>query len=170
MQHHPVRVALIGFMGSGKSTVGQLLADRFDVPVIDTDTLIVERTAHLTVGDAFVSLGEAAFRRLESSVLADVARSEEAIVSPGGGIVMIPENRQLLMGWRIVFLYAPFATILDRLVVAEREARPLLRDSQIATALYEQRLPLYRAWATDEVDTTGRAPREVVEEIVRRLT
>lgn len=166
---HPVRVALIGFMGSGKSTIGQLLAGRLQVPLLDTDSLIVQRTGCPTVGDAFVTLGEAAFRRLESTILADVATADEAILSPGGGIVMVPDNRALLTAWRIIFLYAPFSTIFDRLVLAEREARPLLKEKERAVALYDQRLPVYRAWATDEVDTTGRQPDDIADEIAMHL-
>lgn len=165
----PVRVALIGFMGSGKSTIGQLLAERLNVPLIDTDAVIVQQTGFRTVGDAFVTLGESAFRSLESSILADVTTSTEAILSPGGGVVMVPDNRALLAGWRVICLYAPFATIVDRLVLTEREARPLLKERERAIALYEQRLPIYRGWATDEIDTTGRFPSELADEILHRI-
>lgn len=159
------RVALIGFMGSGKSTVGRLLASEWGVPHIDTDTLVAVHAGQQSVGDAFTALGEAAFRSLESRVLADVVKADEAVISTGGGIVEPPGNQQLLSGWRTIFLFAHLEAIMGRLSAPEHAARPLLQDAAGAAQRYRDRLPRYRAWATDEIDTSALAPAEIVGKI-----
>jgi len=162
---HKTRIALIGFMGSGKSTVGRLLASQCAVPHIDTDTVLAVRAGQQSVGDAFTALGEAAFRSLESTVLADVVKTDEAVISTGGGIVEPPGNQQLLSGWRIIFLFAHLEAIMQRLSATEHAARPLLQDAAGAAQRYFDRLPRYRAWATDEIDTSALSPEEIVEKI-----
>jgi shikimate kinase len=162
---HRKRVALIGFMGSGKSTVGRILASEWSVPHIDTDTHVAARAGQQTVGDAFVALGEGAFRSVESTVLAEIVKTDEAVISTGGGIVEIAANQQLLAGWRTVFLYAELDAIMQRLSAPEHAARPLLQDAAGAAHRYNHRLPRYRAWATDEIDTSNLSPQEIVEQI-----
>lgn len=160
-----MRIVLIGFMGSGKTTVGRLLADRFAITHIDTDPIIAERTGLPTVGEAFSHLGESAFRALESSILAESCRRDSGIISPGGGIVTVNGNRAHLAGWHIVYLHTPFAVVEARLSSSEQQARPLLRNRDTAVALYDSRLPIYRSWATHEFSTVGRHPEEIAAEI-----
>ncbi len=165
-----MRIVLIGFMGSGKTTVGRLLAERLAVPHIDTDPIIAERVDVPTVGEAFSRLGESAFRELESTILAESCRRDTGIISSGGGIIAVDANRGLLAGWHIIYLHTPFSVVEARLSSSEQQARPLLRNRDAAVALYDFRLPIYRTWATQEFSTVGRHPEEIAAEIATTLS
>lgn len=167
----PPRVVLVGPMGAGKTTVARILGERWDVPVRDTDA-DVEATAGKTVQEIFVDDGEAAFRALERDAVARALAEHDGVLSLGGGAVLAEETRERLAGHTVVFLKVGLADAVKR--VGLGESRPVLNQAVggVRTrikALLDERTPVYRAVATLEVDTDGRSPAEVADEIVARV-
>jgi shikimate kinase len=162
-----VHIVLVGMMGAGKTTVGSRLARRLDRPFIDSDVQ-VERRAARTVRQIFEAEGEAAFRALESEVLAEALASEEpAVIAAAGGTVLDPANRRRMRDHgTVVFLQAPPEALAPR--VGGDDHRPLL-GTDPASALErmdEARRELYREVADHVIDVTTTGPDEVVERIV----
>jgi shikimate kinase len=158
-------LALLGFMGSGKSTIGRLVAGRLRTPHRDLDAMI-EESAGMTIAELFVSRGEAAFRALESELL-PVALEPGAVASLGGGTPLSDSNWALIRRRAFtVWLDAPLPILLGR-VEEERRARPLLdgRSPEELEALLEARLDRYRA-ADRRVDVQ-RPAGQVAEEVCR---
>jgi shikimate kinase len=145
-----LKIALLGFMGCGKSSIGPLLAKRLAISYIDLDKLI-ELQEKITIREIFQHRGEANFRELEEIMLGKVARKPEAfVVSCGGGIVLSPKNRALLMKDFIsVWIDVPLGELLHRLEL-QRAKRPLLADEDYrskAAILLAERQKLYKAAA-----------------------
>lgn len=162
-------VVLIGFMGTGKTSVGRLLAGRLGRPFVDIDQKI-ERHARMTIAEMFATRGEEYFRRRERETVGRVARYRNTVIATGGGVVLDPGNMaRLRTGGVIVCLTASVDTILER--TGRSNARPLLdrtdRRELIARMLAE-RAPLY-AGADYTVDTDGQTPRRTVDIIVDYL-
>lgn len=138
------QIFLVGFMASGKSTVGPLLAEKLQRPFIDLDRLI-EAEVGCTIFELVRAQGEAVFRRLEAETLLRVAQAEPAIIAPGGGALTIKENRAVMELYGVrVWLDAPFELCWSR-IIADGATRPLAPDETTARRRYEQRLPLYQA-------------------------
>jgi shikimate kinase len=162
-------VVIAGPPGSGKSTVGPLLAERLGVAFRDSDDDIVARAGR-SITDIFATDGEPAFRELEEQVVAEALAEHDGVLSVGGGAVLAPGTRERLRGRPVVFLDVGFATGVQR--VGLSAARPLLAGvNPRATyrALLAARLPLYREVATIEVLTDERTPAEIVAAIVAEL-
>ena len=163
----PVAV-LIGPPGAGKSTVGALLADHWQVDFRDTD-LLVEQTQGRSISDIFVDDGEAAFRALErETVLASLA-SGGGVLALGGGAVLDPAVQKALVGHRVVFLDVGIADASSR--VGFDGSRPLLAVNPRASwnRLMKVRRPTYESVSTVRVDTAGRTPVEVAAAVVAEL-
>jgi shikimate kinase len=157
-QTPPKNIVLIGFMGSGKSTVGRELHQRLGYPLVDMDQAIEQR-AGKPITAIFAEDGEEAFRDQETLLLEELAASDSArrIISTGGGVIGRERNRVLLrrLGY-VVWLHAPMAVILDR--TGKNRDRPLLQTDDPAAraeALMAVRKPLYAGTAHLKVDTTG---------------
>ncbi len=133
---------LIGFMGSGKSTVGALLGKKLSLPVTELDDEILIKSGFCDIKTLFDVKGEQFFRSLESNLLQKVLQGQRRIISTGGGIVEMPENLLLLKKAElVVYLDVSFETIVARL--KNCSSRPLFEDRRQAFALYEKRRSLY---------------------------
>lgn len=162
------RVVLVGPMGAGKSTVGALLADAWEVSARDTDADI-EALEGRSISDIFVDSGEAHFRDLERKAVAEALATHDGVLSLGGGAVLDPDTRALLAGRRVVFLKVGLAEAVKR--VGLGSSRPLLLGNVRSRikALLDERTPVYESVATLTVDTDGKQPAEVAAEIQRAL-
>ena len=162
-------VFLVGFMASGKSSVGRELARRLDWDFVDLDARIESRERQ-TIPEIFRDRGESAFRLAETSALRDLTESLErnTVVALGGGTFAQPKNRELLRSWPSVFLDAPLDELWRR-SLEDPTKRPLRKDNLTEFArLYEYRLPFYRQ-ATVTVVTSGKDPASLCVEIERTL-
>jgi 5-deoxy-5-amino-3-dehydroquinate synthase len=164
-------VALVGMMGSGKSTVGPLLARRLGYGFVDLDPTI-EAGAGRSVRQLFVERGEPAFRQLEAEALAAVlARPDPQVIGTGGGVVLAESNRQRLAGAaRVVWLSAPPEVLAGR--VGHDPGRPLLAEGDpeatLARLLHE-REACYRRAARHMVAAAPGLPEQVAERVAARL-
>lgn len=163
-------IVLVGFMGAGKSSVGRTLARITGLPRFDTDEMIATRFG-LTIPEIFQEHGEEKFRAAETEALRELRRKGAAIVVTGGGMVLRPENRDLLreLG-AVIHLGANEETLFARL--SRRSTRPLLRtENPRATVaeLLRTRLPLYREVADAEVDTSKLSHEEVARRILEHV-
>ena len=148
-------VALVGFMGAGKTQVGRLVAQRLGVPFVDTDKVIADR--HGTIADLFSERGEPAFREIERGIvlseLTAAARSAR-VVALGGGAVTIADVRVALQSLpHVIWLAAPPRVLFARV---QSGGRPLARDEALFEALYARRRPLYGEVSTTVVRAAGR--------------
>lgn len=162
------QVVLVGPPGSGKTTVGALVAALLGVPFHDTDAA-VEATSGRTIGDIFVEDGEPAFRALERAEVARAVAEEEGVVALGGGAPVDPGTQQVLAGQRVVFLDVGIADAAKR--VGFDRSRPLLAVNPRASwvRLMGERRPVYEGVATHRVDTAGRSAEDVAAEVVALL-
>lgn len=163
----PVAI-LIGPPGAGKTTIGRLLAERLGVAWHDTDAAIVQEHGR-PIADIFVVDGEPAFRTIEHDAVTRALAGSAGVVSLGGGAPMEPGTKELLAGHTVVFLDVAIADAAQR--VGFDRSRPLLGVNPRAqwTKIMATRRPTYEALATHRVDTAGRQPAEVVDEILRLL-
>ena len=169
MAESPRNIILVGFMASGKTSVGRALAEHTGWTLVDADDVIVAR-AGKPIHRIFAEVGEPAFRELESRVMADLCAGERQVIASGGGAFVSERNREVMLaGGRVFFLSASPATILQR--VREEDAggpiRPLLAvddpEARIAELL-AQRTPAY-AQAHHTVDTDALTAEGVAERI-----
>ena len=162
-------VVLVGLMGSGKTTVARIVADRLGRRVVDTDALI-EKAAGRSVRQIFVEDGEEAFRSLETTALVEALASPvAAVIAAAGGVVLREANRAALKkaNAKIVWLCATPALLVGRAMSGGH--RPLLDDDPAATLrqMHETRDPLYREVADVIVLVDHRTVGEVVEAVMR---
>jgi shikimate kinase len=171
----PLRtIALIGSRGTGKSTVARQLALRLAWDWVDAD-VEVELWAGKSIAAIFADDGEEAFRDTESAVVRELCGREKTVVALGGGAVLREANRTAIARCgAVVWLQAAAETIFQRLdrdaTTAER--RPNLTNSggrQEIEQVLAERTPIYRACATLEVDTEGKTPATIADEIVAAL-
>ncbi len=158
-------IVLIGFMGSGKSTVARLLAARAGLGVIELDDLILEASGEESIAAIFDRRGEPEFRRLEKEAALEAAKRDRVVISAGGGLVSQTEVMEALKaaGSIVVFLDTSFEELGQRL--EHDKDRPLFRDRRAAEELYRKRLPLYRRFASHTLVTDGKRPPDIAEEI-----
>lgn len=159
-------IVLFGFMGTGKSTVGRILAQRLGMKFVDMDTVIEQRTGK-SIPEIFAERGEYYFRRLERELVRELAGQEGSVIAAGGGVVLNPDNvADLGRHGLLVCLRARPETILRR--VESESHRPLLERGDKAARIrqiLEERRPLYDAlpW---QVDTDNLSPEEVAERVM----
>jgi len=164
-------IALIGFMGTGKTAVGQLLAKKLDRKFIELDSLI-EQQAGKSIPDIFQQDGEIAFRELEIELTKQIAKAKYSVIACGGGIVLNKINiDRLREGARIVHLTASPRVILKR-TSSEEGQRPLLEvDNPTLTIgeLLKFRKPFYKRAADITINTSKLDIKAVAEQIIEKL-
>ena len=161
-RHTPINISLIGFMGSGKTTIASRLAVNLGFEFIDTDALI-EKSASKSINEIFTDEGESEFRKLESQVLRDLEGRERMVISTGGVIVSCNENIEFLRKIGIVFwLDAGVDSILER--VSRNTDRPLLQTDdprKTIRELLDQRHKNYSECSDERIPTDGLSIEEV---------
>lgn len=170
------KILLLGYMGSGKSLIGKLVAERLQIPFYDLDVLIQNRL-ELTISEIFKQKGEIYFRKIESQIFNEVMASDEAfVVSLGGGTPCYANNHLLLSGESTVSVYlkASIATLSLRLA-SERKNRPLiahLNDEEfqeyIAKHLFDR--SYFYNQANIKVNVNDKTPQELTDELTALLT
>lgn len=165
-----MNVVLIGYRGTGKTTVARLLADRLGSTAIDADDRI-EESAGCTIREIFERDGEARFREIEEEVLLQLSGSVGIVLAIGGGAVLRETNRKVLsrLG-NVVWLTAEVDTVLertrgDRTTASRRPNLTAAGGREEVECLLAEREPLYRACADFVVDTSGQTPQEVADRI-----
>jgi shikimate kinase len=165
-------VFLVGFMGSGKNTIGQELARRLAWDFVDLDAQIEAREQQL-IPEIFRVQGEFTFRSAETSALRDLTNSlaRDSVVAVGGGAFVQKTNRDLLRPWLSVFLDAPISELWQRCLqheAADGATRPLRNNFEQFARLHEERLPFYRQ-ACATVETSGKDIAGICQEIESAL-
>lgn len=167
-------IALIGYRGTGKTTVAALLAAKLDYAWIDAD-VEVEQRAGKSIATIFADSGEPAFRDLEAAVVDDLCRRKRTVLALGGGAVLRKSNQKCLARCRaVIWLQASAEVIAERIKgdATTAERRPNLTNRggrQEIEQMLVTRGPIYRACATLEVDTEGKDPAEIADKIVAAL-
>jgi shikimate kinase len=164
----PPVLVVVGPPGAGKSTVGGVVAQRLGAEFRDTDA-DVEKAAGMSVPDIFVERGEAAFRALERTAVANALADYDGVLALGGGAVLDPATRRLLGEHPVVFLDVGLTEAVRRVGLARD--RPLLIANPRAQLLrlLEERRPLYEEVADVTVSTDGRMPDDIADEVLTRV-
>jgi shikimate kinase len=163
----PRRIVLTGFMGSGKTTVGPLLASRLGWSFLDVDD-VIEAEASATIAELFARHGEAPFREREHATIARMASGDALVLALGGGAIEHPVTRSLLLsspGTLLVHLEVELATTLARCRGTEH-TRPILADQANLASRYNRRLPLYRT-AHVSIAVGALTPHQAVDAILK---
>ncbi|MCW2522264.1 MAG: Shikimate kinase [Frankiales bacterium] len=158
-------VVLIGFMGAGKTTVGTLLAEALQRPFLDSDQYLEQQLGR-AVREVFATDGEARFRQLEHEAVLALLAGPDAVIALGGGAVGDERTRAALGQAAVVYLRVSYPESMSR--VHGDQFRPLLHRPEL-DQVYLERLPLYEELAAVTLDTDGRAPSELVEDILEML-
>jgi shikimate kinase len=164
-------IVLIGYRGSGKTTVGRILAQRLGTPFADCDDLIVARSGK-SIREIFALEGEDGFRKLETAAIAELAKSD-GVIAVGGGAILREQNRRELARHFVIYLRTQPGVLLRRIQgdPATSDNRPSLTalggGLEEIEALLRQREPIYRAAMNHELDVTQLSPEEVAENLVK---
>ena len=156
-------LVLIGMPGSGKTTVGRLLAQRLGRELLDTDDLIV-RTTGRPISDTIKDDGEDFFRQLEADIIKEAANKTGVVIATGGGAVLRRENiLNLRQNGKLIYLDRPVEQLLPT------ADRPLADDEEKLRKIYYERLPIYREVADEIVEVLSGSPDKTVQSIIRSL-
>ena len=176
VQRVVVSTILIGYRGSGKTTIGRRLADKLWHKFVDTDEMIVAR-AGMSIADIFEQQGEARFREIESEVIREACQLQEHVIALGGGALVREENRQAIKdaGHKLIYLKCEPRELFNR--IKSDPATAAMRPSLTALGggvaeiekVLSEREPIYRAAMHSELDVTNLTPDEAVVYIVRLL-
>lgn len=167
LYQRPRRIVLTGFMGSGKSTVGPLVAERLGWRFIDVDDVIVAETG-MAISQFFATQGERVFRDVERAAIARLAAEDGLVMALGGGAIEDESTRALLMqgaGTLLIHLEVTLATTLTRCDGTE-STRPVLADRTHLEARYTRRLPLYRT-AHVSITADDLTPAQVADAVLQ---
>ena len=164
-------IALIGFMGAGKTAVGRALAAKLGMEFVDLDSLIEEKAA-MSIAEIFAQDGEPAFRRMETEITERAAAKENAVIACGGGIVLQENNTDIIKKSSVIVYLAAEPAVLLRRVLNSKNKRPLLEVVDPASAiddLLKYRRPLYEKAADIIIDTSQLDIAGVVSRIREEL-
>ncbi len=161
-------MAIVGYMGSGKTTLGRLLANALTLEFVDLDRTVVKKAGQ-GIPEIFAGRGEKHFRDLEHEALLEALGGRSpTVVACGGGVVVRPDNRALLRDVKTVFLRESMDVLFRRTRGPGRPLRAASREE--FERRYAERLPFYREVADIEVSVGGRPPAEVAEEVLGCLS
>jgi len=169
-----MHITLIGYRATGKTTLARLLAERLAVDWVDADVEI-ERVAGKPIRAIFDDDGEPAFRDIEAAVIADLCRRNNLVLAAGGGAPLREESRRAMKAaGKVVWLKASPETIHRRMTgdTTTPDRRPSLTDRgplEEIEHLLQQRSPVYRDAADVEIDTEGKTPEQLIEEILNNI-
>lgn len=167
-------ITLIGYRGSGKTTVARPLAERLGWSWVDADT-VIEKTAGQTIREIFANQGEPAFRELERQTMAELLGRDRLVVAAGGGAILNPETRaRVRQAGPVIWLQASLQTLQSRIQqdVTTAERRPNLTNAGGLTEIAQVlavREPLYRECATLTIDTDLAPIPDLVDQILAHL-
>ena len=164
------QIVLIGFMGAGKTAIGKSLAQKLQIPFLDTDQLI-EKKVNLNIPQIFDEKGESFFRQKEKEVL-NAIKDQSAVISTGGGIILSQESQALLATFaNVVFLEVDIDTLVERIKSDANNIRPLFltHTSEAFQQIYTDRLPLYQKASTLIVTNRGKSIEELTNEIILKV-
>lgn len=164
-------IVLIGFMGTGKSTVSSYLKKKFGMEVVEMDQIISERQG-MNISDIFKTYGEEYFRDLETDLLIEMQSRKNVVISCGGGVPMRERNVvEMKKNGKVVLLTAKPETILER--VKNDHRRPLLegnKNVEFIAELMEKRREKYEAAADIMIETDGKTKQEICKELMQRIS
>jgi shikimate kinase len=164
-------IFLIGYRSTGKTSVGEKLAKKLNLPFYDTDQMIIDRIGK-TIKQWVEEKGWESFRQEEKAVIKGLSSLKPGVIALGGGAVMDPDNREVLkQKCTIVWLTADFHTIMERMKAdpQNQDNRPALSAKDWETEIQEvltQRSPVYRRLADFSIDTAGKKVEVIAEELV----
>jgi shikimate kinase len=162
-----MKIYLVGFMGSGKTTIGRELAARIDAPFFDLDEL-VEASEKLSIREIFAEHGEPYFRKRERDVLRSTKHLEAAVIATGGGTFTFDDNIQFIQSEGLsVYLSAPYSLLRTR--IDTKGDRPLFRDDLSTHELFANRIRYYRMSDLTIEIREEETPSEIVERLVLEL-
>jgi len=162
-----MKIYLVGFMGSGKTTIGRELAARIDAPFFDLDEL-VETSEKTSIREIFEQKGEAYFRKRERDILRSTKHLDWAVIATGGGTFTFDENIQFIQSEGMsVYLSAPYALLRSR--IGTKDDRPLFRDDLSTHELFANRIRYYRMSDLTIEVREEETPAEIVERLVLEL-
>ena len=163
-------IFLIGYMGTGKSTVAAYMAKQYGMEVLEMDQMIVDREG-MSISDIFAKHGEAYFRDIETKLLIEIQTQENKVVSCGGGVVLREQNvEEMRKGGSIVLLSAKAETILER--VKDDHSRPLLQGNkniEFINDMLEKRRPKYESAADIVIETDAKQVADICNEIFEQI-
>lgn len=164
-----MKIALIGFMGSGKTEVGNLLAKKLGRNYIEMDFLVLQKSGESSINEIFKKEGETHFRALEMAVSEDLEHEKNAVIATGGGVVLnkgIIDNLKQDNGV-VIYLHTSFEDVCKRL--KGDMTRPLFADKEKAKELYTIRKPLYELYADMTIETAHKSIERVADEIAATI-
>ena len=163
-----MRIYVVGFMGAGKTTIGELLGRRMETPFFDLDQL-VEESEGMSIKEIFATRGEPYFRKRERDILLSTRHLEKCVVATGGGTFTFEDNIEFIRSEGLsIYLSAPFLLLRGR--IGEKAAeRPMFRDDMATHALYQSRLKFYRMCDVCIEIREEETPAEIVERLYLEL-
>lgn len=160
-------ICLIGFMGCGKTTIGEAISKVLDKECIDLDAYIVHKQ-NRSIKELFEAKGEAYFRQLETYYLKEIIHNKQSIISTGGGVVVTKENREVLHNQQTFYLKYPFSTLYSR--IKGDESRPLaIASYEVLEKRYKDRLDFYKEACKYEIACEGKYINDIVKEIINKI-
>lgn len=164
-----MKIVLIGFMGSGKTTVARKVAAKLNLRLIDMDEVALQNSNRKTINEIFSLDGEQKFRRIEFKMAKDLSGEDNVVISTGGGVVMNPRLMNILNKNSItVYLRASFDTMKQR-VDQKKIKPPLFKDVSSARKLFEARAPLYERYADMIIETDAKQVDDVAAEMIDKI-
>jgi shikimate kinase len=165
-----INIYLIGMMGSGKTTIGQELAGRLNVPLVELDQAIEQ--AGMSIPEIFETYGEEHFRDMETEAVRSTTAHVGAVISTGGGVILRPDNINMMKeNGYVVYLKGNTETLTKNLTKG-RDSRPLLKEGDLrekVCSLMAVRAEKYRMASTHVVEVDGLTPAGIADEIIKQL-